>query len=111
MSYTPRRMSALYALSAFLMTLAGGAFAFRYQKYLLYIMAFSAGMLIGVAFLDLLPEIVSISASTQTGIRGLMVTVICGFVGIFLLEKLTIIHGEKAHDVPGHQHNVGLVGA
>src|SRR6476659_7956281 len=104
-------MSAVWAISAFLMTLAGGAFALRYQKYLLYIMAFSSGMLIGVAFLDLMPEIVALSAETSTEIRSLMVTVICGFVAIFLLEKLTIIHGEKQHDAPGHHHNVGLVGA
>ena len=104
-------MSAVWAISAFLMTLAGGAFALRYQKYLLYIMAFSSGMLIGVAFLDLMPEIVGLSQSTSTGIRGLMVTVIGGFVAIFLLEKLTIIHSEKQHDTPGHEHHVGLVGA
>src|SRR6476659_2354992 len=104
-------MSAVWAISAFLMTLAGGAFALRYQKYLLYIMAFSSGMLIGVAFLDLMPEIVALSAETSTEIRSLMVTVICGFIAIFLLEKLTIIHSEKQHDAPGHQHNVGLVGA
>lgn len=104
-------MSAVWAISAFLMTLAGGAFAFRYQKYLLYIMAFSSGLLIGVAFLDLLPEIFALSQQTSTGIRSLMVTVICGFASIFLLEKLTIIHGEKQHDTPGHHHNVGLIGA
>ena len=56
-------MSAVYALSAFLMTLAGGLFAFRYRRSLLYIMAFSAGLLIGVAFLDLIPEIVEIAAA------------------------------------------------
>ena len=104
-------MSALYALSAFLMTLAGGAFAFRYQKYLLYIMAFSSGLLIGVVFLDLVPEIVEIAHHENLEIRTLMVTLIFGFVAIFLLEKMTVIHGEKAHDVPGHHHNVGLVGA
>jgi len=104
-------MSAVYALSAFVMTLAGGAFAFRYRKYLLYIMAFSAGLLIGVAFLDLVPEIVEMAHQENIDIRLLMVTVICGFVGIFLLEKGTIIHGEKQHDEPGHHHNVGLVGA
>ena len=38
-------------------------------------------------------------------------TVIFGFLGIFLLEKMTIIHSEKQHDAPGHHHNVGLVGA
>jgi ZIP family zinc transporter len=104
-------MSALWAISAFLMTLAGGAFAFRYQKYLLYIMAFSAGVLVGVVFLDLLPEIIALSQTNSTEIRSLMVTVVCGFVGIFLLEKLTIIHSEKQHDAPGHYHHVGLVGA
>ena len=104
-------MSALYALSAFLMTLAGGWFAFRYQKYLLYIMAFSSGLLIGVVFLDLIPEIVDISHESNLQIRSLMVTLILGFIAIFLLEKMTVIHGEKGHHSPGHQHNTGLVGA
>src|SRR5437764_10161907 len=104
-------MSALWALSAFLMTLAGGAFAFRYRRYLLYIMAFSSGLVIGVAFLDLLPEIVEAASQEHLPIRALMVTVVVGFVAIFLLEKLTIIHSEKQHDSPGHHHQVGLVGA
>jgi len=104
-------MAALYALSAFLMTLAGGAFAWRFKKYLLFIMAFSAGLLIGVAFLDLLPEVFVLAASSDIDVRLLMTTLLAGFVAIFLLEKLTIIHGEKQHDAPGHRHNVGLVGA
>ena len=104
-------MNALWALAAFAMTLAGGAFAFRYQRYLLYIMAFSSGLLIGVVFLDLLPEVADASHVTALNIRALMGTVIAGFVAIFLLEKLTIIHSEKQHDAPGHHHHVGLVGA
>jgi zinc transporter ZupT len=104
-------MPALYALSAFLMTLAGGAFAFRYQRYLLYIMAFSSGLVIGVAFLDLIPEVVEAAFHENIHIRSLMVTVVVGFLAIFLLEKFTIIHSEKQHDAPGHHHNVGLVGA
>jgi ZIP family zinc transporter len=104
-------MSAVWALSAFLMTLAGGAFAFRYRRYLLYIMAASSGLLIGVAFLDLIPEVVDLSRSNDIPTRSLMITVILGFAAIFLLEKLTIIHSEKQHDAPGHHHNVGLVGA
>ncbi len=104
-------MPAVYALSAFLMTLAGGAFAFRYQRYLLYIMAFSSGLLIGVAFLDLMPEVAEASFHENIPMRALMITVVTGFVAIFLLEKLTIIHSEKQHDAPGHRHHVGLVGA
>src|SRR5690349_9590716 len=104
-------MSALWALLAFGMTLAGGAFAFRYQRYLQPIMAFSAGLLIGVVFLDLIPEIVEIAHDASVQPRTLMLTLIAGFMGIFLLEKLTIIHSEKTHDTPGHHHNVGLAGA
>ncbi|HUP62114.1 MAG TPA: ZIP family metal transporter [Thermoanaerobaculia bacterium] len=104
-------MSAVWALLAFVMTLAGGWFAFRYQRHLHAIMAFSAGLLIGVAFLDLVPEIVESAARETIEIRTLMLTTIAGFLAIFLLEKLTIIHSEKTHDHPGHHHNVGLAGA
>jgi zinc transporter, ZIP family len=104
-------MSALWALLAFAMTLAGGAFAFRYQRYLHAIMAFSAGLLIGVVFLHLVPEIAEIAHEAGLDFRSLMAMLIGGFLAIFLLEKLTIIHSEKAHDTPGHHHNVGLAGA
>lgn len=104
-------MNALWALAAFAMTLAGGLFAFRYRRSLLYIMAFSAGLVIGVAFLDLLPQVISIAWHEAIDIRRLMMAVIAGFVAIFLLEKLTIIHSEKGHDTPGHHHHVGTVGA
>jgi zinc transporter ZupT len=104
-------MSALYALSAFLMTLAGGGFALRYRRHLLYIMAFSAGLLVGVAFLDLMPEIFDLARRSGLNIRSLMLTTALGFVAIFLLEKLTIIHSEKQHDAPGHEHHVGVMGA
>lgn len=104
-------MSALWALAAFFTTLAGGLFAWRYRKSLHAIMAFSSGLLIGVAFLDLIPEIAELAEHNQIPMRTLMVTLIGGFVAIFVLEKLTIIHSEKGHDSPGHQHNVGVVGA
>lgn len=104
-------MNAAWALLAFAMTLAGGAFAFRYRRYLQAIMAFSAGLLIGVVFLHLLPEIVEHAQQSSMDTRSLMLMLLTGFVGIFLLEKLTIIHSEKTHDVPGHHHHVGTAGA
>ena len=104
-------MNAAWALLAFAMTLAGGAFAFRYQRSLKVIMAFSAGLLIGVVFLDLVPEIAELSHESSIDMRGLMIVLICGFMAIFLLEKLTIIHSEKTHGEAGHHHAVGLAGA
>jgi ZIP family zinc transporter len=104
-------MTAAWALLAFATTLAGGAFAFRYRRSLLAIMAFSAGLLIGVVFLHLVPEIMEIARSASLEPRMLMLTLLGGFLAIFLLEKLTIIHSEKSHDVPGHHHHVGTAGA
>ena len=104
-------MNAAWALLAFAMTLAGGAFAFRYQRSLKVIMAFSAGLLIGVVFLDLVPEIAELAHESKLDMHGLMVVLLCGFMAIFLLEKLTIIHSEKTHGAPGHHHAVGLAGA
>ncbi|HEX2121299.1 MAG TPA: ZIP family metal transporter [Thermoanaerobaculia bacterium] len=104
-------MSAAWALLAFFMTLAGGWFAFRHQRSLHAIMAFSAGLLIGVAFLDLIPEIAETAQREGMSLHGLMLVMTAGFVAIFLLEKLTIIHSEKTHDAPGHHHHVGLAGA
>ena len=58
-----------------------------------------AGLVIGIAFLDLIPEVTEAAFHEAIPIRALMVTVLIGFLAIFLLEKLTIIHGEKQHDV------------
>src|SRR2546428_14108613 len=97
-------MPAVYALAAFFMTLAGGLFAFRYRQYLLYIMAFSAGLLIGIAFLDLIPEVAEMGQRESIEARILVITALGGVIGALLLEKLTIIHSEKPHDPPGHHH-------
>ncbi|HUJ14521.1 MAG TPA: hypothetical protein VL284_12110 [Thermoanaerobaculia bacterium] len=58
-----------------------------------------------------MPEVAEAAFRENLHIRGLMLTVVVGFVAIFLLEKLTIIHSEKQHDAPGHHHHVGPVGA
>ncbi len=39
-----------------LSTLVGGMLAIRYRRYLIYLIAIGAGLLLGAAFLDLLPE-------------------------------------------------------
>ncbi len=46
----------LFTIITFFSTLAGGLFALRFRDHLHLLLAFSAGVLIGVAFLDVLPE-------------------------------------------------------
>src|SRR5947199_2665940 len=95
-------MSALYALAAFAMTLAGGAFAFRYQRYLLYIMAFSSGLLIGVAFLDLIPEVSALAVQHGIEIPAFMLTVIGGVLTTFLQAQQQHIQREKKKYSPSN---------
>jgi hypothetical protein len=97
-------MSALWALLAFGMTLAGGAFAFRYQRYLNAIMAFSAGLLIGVVFLDLIPEIVETRARHAMPTRTLMLTLIAAS---WHLPAREADHHPQREDArhAGHHHH------
>ncbi len=104
-------MVILYAFGAFVATLAGGAFAFYRRRQLLPVMSFSAGLLIGVVFLELIPEISAQSSGGEGIPRSMMLSLLAGFLAIFLLEKLTIIHGERDHDMPEHHHRVGMAGA
>jgi zinc transporter ZupT len=101
----------LYALLTFAMTVAGGAFAIRFRKHLDYVIAFSAGFLPAIVFLDLIPEIVEQCHRQGQSVRMVLGVLLIGFSSIFLLEKLTIIHAERDHDAPDHRHYVGIIGA
>ena len=90
----------LIALATFLATLLGGLFALRFKDRLHLILGFSAGAVIGVAFFDLLPEAITLSAnnldaSTVTSIVAL------GFIIFMILDRFVILHGhheEERHD-------------
>ena len=48
----------LLSIATFISTLLGGLFAARYKNKLHYIMAFAAGVLLGVVAFDIFPEII-----------------------------------------------------
>lgn len=104
-------MFILVASSAFLATLAGGAFAYYFREKLNVAMSFAAGVLIGLVFMDFVPELFEVAHEYEMDVHLLMSTLLAGFISVFLLEKLTILHSERAHDEPGHRHNVGVAGA
>jgi zinc transporter ZupT len=56
------------ALAAFGATLAGGLLALRVARRLQWILGFSAGAVVAVAFFDLLPEALELSAATVPGV-------------------------------------------
>src|SRR6266853_511477 len=62
----------LFALAAFSATIAGGLFALRFRAGLHFILAFTAGVLLGVVSFDILPEIFGLAQEQGLGATGAM---------------------------------------
>ena len=71
-------------------TLIGGILAIRYRRYLIYLIAIGAGLLLGAAFLDLLPE--AILLGNKVGISA------ANTLGLTLLSFLVFHAFERALD-------------
>ena len=63
----------------------------------------SAGVMLGAAVLNLLPE----AFESGADLHQLSWTMLAGFVGFFLLEKLALIRHSHHHEADGHGHHHG----
>jgi len=104
-------MLIVFAILAFVATIVGGYFAFNFKSKLHFIMAFAAGVLVALAFFELLPEVFALSGSNQIEIIKPMIAVLVGFLSFYILEKFMIVHScvEEGCD-NRHHKNVGLLG-
>ncbi|MGH2477276.1 MAG: ZIP family metal transporter [Candidatus Limnocylindrales bacterium] len=102
----------LVAFGAFASALLGGWLALRAVRYVGVIIAVGAGIRIGAAFFDLIPESVEHIGSMETA----MVCIAAGFLAFYAIDKVTTLHvghetaSELDHDAVSHQH-IGVVGA
>ena len=102
----------LVSLGAFLSAMSGGWLAIRAVRYVGAIIAVGAGIRIGAAFFDLIPEAVGELGSLDAA----MLWTTIGFVSFYVVDKLTSLHvghetaTELDHAADDHQH-LGLVGA
>ncbi|HSM38440.1 MAG TPA: ZIP family metal transporter [Candidatus Limnocylindrales bacterium] len=103
----------LVSLGALLSALAGGLVALRATRSVGVIIAIGAGIRIGAAFFDLIPESVQhMGQSLDTA----MVFTAFGFLAFYAVEKLTTLHvGHEAateidHGQAAHRH-IGVIGA
>jgi ZIP family zinc transporter len=100
------------SFGAFASALVGGWLAMRAVRYVGVIIAVGAGIRIGAAFLDLIPE----SVEHLGSIDAAMVVTAVGFLAFYALDKVTSLHvghetaSELDHDAPSHQH-IGILGA
>ncbi len=84
--------------------LAAALLSFRLQNRLIPLMvSFSAGMLLGNAVLNLLPE----AFESSHDVREVSWLMLGGFVAFFLLEKALLLRHSHHHEGDGHAHHHG----
>jgi zinc transporter ZupT len=100
------------AIAAFFSTLGGGLFALRYSDRLNWILAFTAGVLLGVTSFDLLPEIFALAGERGLDPHEAMVALVVGFILFHMLEKFVLIHHGHEEHYSAHRHpRVGVLSA
>lgn len=105
-------LALVVSFGAFASALVGGWLAIRAVRYVGIIIAVGAGIRIGAAFFDLIPEAVEHLGSIDL---AMLVTTI-GFLAFYALDKVTSLHvghetaSELDHEATTHQH-IGILGA
>jgi len=100
------------SFGAFASAIVGGWLALRAVRYVGVIIAAGAGIRIGAAFFDLIPESIAHLGSIDVA----MLVIAAGFLTFYAVDKLTTLHvghetaAELDHDAATHQHT-GVVGA
>jgi ZIP family zinc transporter len=102
----------IFSLITFFSTFLGGLFAIRFKKQIHYIMAFAAGVLIGVVSFDILPEIIEQIKIFDFNPSEAMIALVVGFLLFHILEKSILIHHCHEEDCHIHRHpQVGVLSA
>ncbi len=95
--------------ATFISTLVGGLIALRSTRLLGLVIAFGAGVRVGAAFFDLAPEAIK-ELSGSAGQAMLFAAI--GFLGFYLLERLTLFHvGHESGFIVERHEQVGILGA
>jgi ZIP family zinc transporter len=97
----------LFAVAAFAATMLGGAVALRLRDRLHLILGFSAGAVVAVAFFDLLPEAIELSAGHHA-VPTVTATVAAGFLLYLLLDRLLLLGHAHADGAQHHGHGPGV---
>ena len=92
-----------------LSTLVGGLFALRKNGSLCGFFAFSAGSLLAVSFLDLLPESMNLAGKVGLDVKYVGLMIIVSFLFYTFLERVFMTHHH--HEDERHGHIMGPVGA
>ena len=102
----------LFSLLTFISTFLGGLFAVRFKNQLHSIMAFAAGVLLGVVCFDIFPEIIEQIKIYDFKASQAMIALVVGFLLFHILEKTILIHHSHEDEYAEHKHpRVGILSA
>ena len=102
----------LLSITTFFSTLAGGLLALRLSGRLHFILAFTAGVLLGVVAFDVLPEAFALAQRHSLEASDAMLALVLGFLVFHSVEKFVLIHHGHEAGYASHRHpQVGLLSA
>ena len=102
----------VFAAITFASTYLGGLFALRFREKIHMIMAFAAGILLGVVSFDIFPEIFELTRANNLNPVVVMVAFAAGFLLFHVLEKTILIHHSHETEYAEHKHpQVGMLSA
>lgn len=102
----------IFSAAAFISTYLGGLFAVRFKSKLHFIMAFAAGVLLGVVGFEIFPEIIEQVNVKNVNSTEAMIALVAGFLFFHIAEKIVLIHNTHEHDYAEHKHpHVGVASA
>lgn len=102
----------LFSIITFFSTLGGGLLAVKFKQKLHLIMAFAAGVLLGVVCFDIFPEIIEQIQINNFKSIEVMIALVVGFLVFHVLEKTILIHHAHETDYVEHKHpQVGVLSA
>jgi zinc transporter ZupT len=91
----------LLAVVTFFSTALGGLFALRRRRHLYLVMGAAAGLLIGSALLDLLPEALALVRDHgRSGVMGVVLAAVAGFL-VFLAVDHAVHYAAAGHQDQG----------
>lgn len=102
----------IFSILTFISTFLGGMFAVKFKEKLHFIMAFAAGVLLGVVSFDVFPEIIEQIKIYSFEPIGIMIALVSGFLLFHILEKTILIHQGHEEDYAEHKHpDIGVFSA
>jgi ZIP family zinc transporter len=110
--YNSAMLVILLSVVAASVALIGGWLALKLKDYLEMALGVTAGIILGLAAFDLLPEIFRISNSQQLSTTWPMIALVTGFLTFHILEKSILLHQSHEPRYKSHSHPyVGLIAA